>query len=70
MEGNKIPHFYILWKILKNHPVGGPIVAGYNWILTTASFFVGHFLKSFTANLISLLWIQQAQYEYWKNKIQ
>ena len=26
------PHFYIIWKILKNPIVGRPIVAGYNWI--------------------------------------
>ena len=35
-----IPHFYIIWKILKNPIVGRPIVAGYNWILTPASIFV------------------------------
>ena len=35
-----VPHFYIIWKILKNSIVGGPIVAGYNWILTPATFFV------------------------------
>ena len=40
-----IPHFYINWKILKNPIVGRPIVAGYNWILTPASIFVGHYLK-------------------------
>ena len=40
-----IPHFYIIWKILKNPPVGSPIVAGYKWIFTPASIFVGHFLK-------------------------
>ena len=27
-----VPHFYIIWKILKNPIVGRPIVAGYNWI--------------------------------------
>ena len=32
-----IPHFYIIYKILKNPPIGRPIVAGYNWILTPAS---------------------------------
>ena len=32
---------------MKNPPVGRPIVAGYNWILTPASIFVGHFLKEF-----------------------
>ena len=33
-----IPHFYIIWKILKNPIVGRPIVAGYNWILTPLQF--------------------------------
>ena len=42
-----IPIFYIVWKFLKNPPVGRPIVAGYNWILTPASIFVGYFLKEF-----------------------
>ena len=27
-----IPHFYIIWKILKNPLVGRLIVAGYDWI--------------------------------------
>ena len=40
-----IPHFYIIWKILKVLPVGRPIVAGYDWILMPASIFAGHFLK-------------------------
>ena len=40
-----IPHFYIIWKILKKPMVGRPIVAGYDWILTPASIFVGHYLK-------------------------
>ena len=35
-----IPHFYVIWKILKNPPIGRPIVAGYDWILTPASIFV------------------------------
>ena len=39
------PHFYIIWKLLKNPIVGRPLVAGYNWILTPASIFVGHYLK-------------------------
>ena len=34
-----VPHFYIIWKILKNPIVGRPIVAGHNWILTPASKF-------------------------------
>jgi hypothetical protein len=38
-----IPRFYIIWKILKTPPVGRPIVAGYKWIFTPASIFVGHF---------------------------
>ena len=42
-----LPHFYIIWKIHKNTPVGRPIVAGYKWIFTPATIFVGHFLKEF-----------------------
>ena len=42
-----IPHFYIIWKILKNPIIGRPIVAGYKWIFTPASIFAGHFLKEF-----------------------
>ena len=38
----KIPHFYIIWKFLKNPIVGRPIVAGDHWILTPVSVFVGH----------------------------
>ena len=30
IDSFSIPHFYIIWKILKNPPVGRPIVAGYN----------------------------------------
>ena len=37
LNGFKVPHFYIIWKILKNPIVGRPIVAGYNWILSPAS---------------------------------
>jgi hypothetical protein len=50
-----IPHFYIIWKILKNPPVGRPIVAGYKWILTPASIFVGHYLKEFYSKFDSIL---------------
>ena len=50
-----IPHFYIIWKILKNPIVGRPIVAGYNWILTPASIFVGHYLKEFYSKLEYIL---------------
>ena len=50
-----IPHFYIIWKILKNPPVGRPIVAGYDWILTPASIFAGHFLKEFYSKFDSIL---------------
>ena len=50
-----IPHFYIIWKILKNPIVGRPIVAGYNWILTPASIFVGHYLKEFYCKFDSIL---------------
>ena len=44
-ESFSIPHFYIIWKILKNPIVGRPIVAGYNWILTPASIFGGNFFE-------------------------
>ena len=50
-----IPHFYIIWKILKNPIVGRPIVAGYNWILTPASIFVGFYLKSFYSKFENIL---------------
>ena len=40
-----IPHFYIIWNILKNQPVGQPIVAGDNWILTPASILLWGFSK-------------------------
>ena len=46
-ESFTVPHFYIIWKILKNPIVGRPIVAGYNWILTPALIFVGTLLKDF-----------------------
>ena len=52
-----IPHFYIIWKILKNPIVGRPIVAGYNWILTPASIFVGHYLKEFYSKFENILQI-------------
>ena len=38
-----VPHFYIIWKIFKNPVVCRPTVAGYNWILTPASIFVGRY---------------------------
>jgi len=50
-----IPHFYIIWKILKKPMVGRPIVAGYDWILTPASIFVGHYLKEFYSKFDSIL---------------
>ena len=53
IDSFSIPHFYIIWNILKNPPVGRPIVALYNWILTAASIFVGYFLKNFTSNLMA-----------------
>ena len=47
MNNFKIPHFYTVWKILKNPIVGRPIVAGYNWILTPVAVFGVHHLKEF-----------------------
>jgi len=46
---------YQLEKILKNPIVGRPIVAGYNWILTPASIFVGHYLKKFSNKFNTIL---------------
>ena len=46
-----IHHFHSIWKILKNPIVRRPIVAGYKWILTEASIFVGHYLKEFYSKL-------------------
>ena len=43
IESFSVPDFYIVWKILKNPIVGRLIVAGYNWILTPGSIFVGTF---------------------------
>ena len=51
----KVPHFYIIWKILKNPVVGRHIVAGYNWILSPASIFVGDYLKVFCTKFDSIL---------------
>ena len=62
-----IPHFYIIWKILKNPIVGRPIVAGYNWIVTPASIFVGHYLKEFYSKLKYILtYTAYTSSEYWK----
>ena len=36
-------------------PVGRPIVAGYNWILTPAAIFVGYFLKEFYVKFDGIL---------------
>ena len=44
-----ISYFYIIWKILKTRAA---IVAGYDWILTPAFIFAGHFLNEFTATVI------------------
>ena len=35
--------------------MGRPIVTGYNWILTPASFFVGHQLKTFYSKFENIL---------------
>ena len=40
---------------MKNPIVGRPIVAGYNWILSPASIFVGHYLKEFCVKFESIL---------------
>ena len=40
-----IPHFYIIWKVLKNPPIGR----------LPASIFVGHFLKEFYSKFDGIL---------------
>ena len=50
-----IPHFYMIWKILKNPIVGRPIVDGYNWILSLASILAGHHLRKFCNKFDSIL---------------
>ena len=57
IKGFTIPHFYIIWKILKNPIIGRPIVAGYDWIQTPASILQDIFLKNFTLNSILFCWI-------------
>ena len=46
-----IPHFYIIWKILKIPILGRTIVARYAWLLTPALIFVRHYLKKIIPNL-------------------
>ena len=55
IESFTIPHFYIIWKILNNPTVGRPILAGYNWLLTPASIFVGTILKNFYSKFDGIL---------------
>ena len=55
IESFSSPHFYIIWKILKNSIVGRPIVAGYNLILTPASIFIGTLLKDFYSKFDGIL---------------
>ena len=55
LNGFKVPHFYIIWKMLKNPIVGRPMVAGYNWILSPVSIFVGHYLKEFCTKFDAIL---------------
>ena len=51
----KIPYFYIIWKILKNSPVGRPIVAGYDWIFSPAFIYIGNFLIKFYSEFAKML---------------
>ena len=41
--------------MLKTPPIGRPIVAGCNWIVTPASIFAGHFLKEFCSKFDGIL---------------
>ena len=49
------PHFYIVWIVLKNPPIGRPIVAGCDWILKPASIFIGTFLIKFYSKVENIL---------------
>ena len=40
---------------LKTPPIDGPVVAGYDWIVTPASICGGHFLKEFYSKFDSIL---------------
>ena len=47
---------FLMSKMYIGNPiVGRPIVTGYNWILTPASFFVGHQLKTFYSKFENIL---------------
>ena len=47
-----IPHFYIVWKILKSPPLECPIIAGYKWILRPAPICAGMLERNFMCCLI------------------
>ena len=53
MNRFKVPHFYIIWKFLKNPTVGRPKVA--LQLDSPASILVGHYLKEFCAKFDSIL---------------
>ena len=55
MNMKDTPHFHSIWKILRNPVVRRPIVAGYKWMLTKASIFVGHYLKEFYSKFENIL---------------
>ena len=55
MEDFDIPKFYIIWKIQKNPIVDRPIVASCRWLTTTASIFVGEYLKEFINKFDTIL---------------
>ena len=63
------PHFHSIWKLLKNPIVRRPIVAGYKWILTKASIFVGHYLKEFYSKFENILTDSLSVIKMLKNKI-
>ena len=44
-----------VWRILKISPVGRHIVAGYDWILTPASIYIGKFLIKFYSKFENIL---------------
>ena len=63
-----IPHFYIIWKVLKNPLVGWLIVAVYKWIFNPASIFVGNFLQEFSQNSIPFSMTGWAWSNFQKNQ--
>jgi len=61
-----IPHFYIIWKILKNPPVGRPIVAGF---LLQLLYLSDIFWRNLTVNLIPFTMIAWVLLNFWNSNV-